>query len=890
MGLFSSKKKTYVSSTVYNLAGDINDRVKYLTTVVMSYVLRNDSTGSLGSTIVSSLLSGPGIKFRSFGRWARTSGYSNAVGQNFGTIQVQNDIDTSVVIAAIPRTPEQDVSIQTADVDAADYTYWVDQWMLANHPTEVEGDYETDIATGTNEIYITFADGRMYSFFPVGYDPLAQYLYASYTLQSGNIPGPIEEGAEIIVGSPAGFPSTSGASIIGSTTTPGSATLTDTVTTEISYSDGRPGSTNSVDSTAAANWNSTSITYRRDTYQGQDPTNPNQLYTDRLILTLNTTRSVKVRTTSETDTEIVDGNVTKTTKVTTRDEYVDVQYSYKEDTQKIVVSSWSGMKVFIYQQNTGNPSLDALFNTDIGEGRYFPYIPIYINNRFVTGDIYDRNVKAVRKAMNTSYTKLEDSLKANDSLGDIDYAYIVFGVPLNTKEEASRKYLFRFFENMLAAGSGSSTAYNAWRNAWSVADASKLRWIDWRDAQANPLSPLYGKPAPVLIPYPKSPGFNMTLLGVGYNFHVIFGWIAMAKFTNTGLGRPGAKKGDCWAQSGPNDDYEELLYSGGLTGTRTSSANYISYTWQVEDNQYQTIGIWGAKLNNRIYKNKGIDITGREAMADTEESGFIIPLNEAIYRQMPLLQATQMATSMGYMMLNSYKVVKQKWYASSWFKIVLIIVAIVITVVTAGSGAGASAGLLGTAAGVGTALGFAGVVAVIVGTIANAIAAMILSQIIMMASTAIFGEKVGAIVGAIASVIAVSVGTGMANGGGVSAGFSNLSSAEGLMQLTVAAGKGLQGYLTAETNQTLAATQELMKEYESKSQEIQAMTLANFGQGKTYIDPTEMTDFAKPDVFISESPTMFLGRTLMTGTDIADTTSSMLTNFAAITTSTTLPA
>ena len=167
---------------------------------------------------------------------------------------------------------------------------------------------------------------------------------------------------------------------------------------------------------------------------------------------------------------------------------------------------------------------------------------------------------------------------------------------------------------------------------------------------------------------------------------------------------------------------------------------------------------------------------------------------------------------------------------------------------------------------------------------------MILSQIIMMASTALFGEKVGAIVGTIASVAAVSVGSSMASGGGIAGGFTSLSSAEGLMRLTVAAGKGIAGYLSGEANETLAATQKLIEDYEKQSTMISKMYEQNLGFGRTYIDPTELTDVSDgTGSYVSETSAMFLGRTLMTGTDIASTTFSMLTNFAAITTSTQLP-
>ena len=39
MGAFSRKKKIYVSSSTYNLAGDIKDRIRYLPTIIAGHMI-----------------------------------------------------------------------------------------------------------------------------------------------------------------------------------------------------------------------------------------------------------------------------------------------------------------------------------------------------------------------------------------------------------------------------------------------------------------------------------------------------------------------------------------------------------------------------------------------------------------------------------------------------------------------------------------------------------------------------------------------------------------------------------------------------------------------------------------------------------------------------------
>ena len=69
MGLFSSKTIINVASSVYNLAGDEKDRPIFLQSLIIRNVL-SGTKRSLGDTITTGYLNGPGINFRTFFRWA----------------------------------------------------------------------------------------------------------------------------------------------------------------------------------------------------------------------------------------------------------------------------------------------------------------------------------------------------------------------------------------------------------------------------------------------------------------------------------------------------------------------------------------------------------------------------------------------------------------------------------------------------------------------------------------------------------------------------------------------------------------------------------------------------------------------------------------------------
>jgi hypothetical protein len=153
MGIFGSRKKVYVSSVVYNLAGDEFKRPDYLKTTVVSSTLNN--APSLADSITDSYLDGPGMKFRRFHQWADRTEYNDLIGLVTGSIQTGDSINVPALIAEIPGA----ASLQSASIAAADYTFWVDQHVLENFPHLVDTSYTADIDGVTNDITITWADG-----------------------------------------------------------------------------------------------------------------------------------------------------------------------------------------------------------------------------------------------------------------------------------------------------------------------------------------------------------------------------------------------------------------------------------------------------------------------------------------------------------------------------------------------------------------------------------------------------------------------------------------------------------------------------------------------------------------------------------------------------------
>lgn len=892
MGFFSSVTTVDVSSVLYNLAGGPDARVKYLPTTVITKIISN-SQFSLSDVMREALLKGPGIRMRSFARWARTSGYNATIGLEPSGLQLGNNIDLTVLANSIAHAAGETVAIQGSDIGGGDFSWWADQWMADNHPELIFGEYTSDYSNVTNTITITVTapSAHVFTFQPVGLNLAARYLYFGYTITKGSTSGPLVPGTNTPVASPADYPSTTGWSTGAITTTPISSNLVTDTKVVKSYSDGRPNETTNSSSSAVGNFNNTDALFTKGDFKGRQP-DGSLLIENSFMHQIRTGVVVKDTPKVTTKTEVI-GGVTVTTTTTVTSDIYSPRYAYRIDKQNTNASALSNLKIVIYQYNTGNATYDAMFTPTTNGGDFFPPIPIRIDNTFVGKDfrpeLYAMNKKAYKKAVNSSYDKLVKTVEDNPSINDIDYAYVAFGVPLNTTENASKKYIYRFLQSLIAQGGSGDGDYNTWKAKWELADTSQRNWLLWSNAQSVPTDPLYGKPEPTRIPYPPSNDKRITLRATPINYNMRFSWLRMNEITGTGQAWPGAKKGQLKFETGISEVYDELVAAGAGTDARVLTKDFVTFMWQDEVNSWRAISSVGLVHFNTIYKGIATYIQPSDAFADDEESGFIVPLQEDVFRQMSLKDASQMGMASAYMVFNCYTKNKRRWYESGLFNVILVIVIIIVAVFSGGAGAG-SAGLLGTSASVGATLGFTGLVAIIVGAVANAIAAIILAQIITSGAQAAFGDEIGSIVGAMASIIAINVGTSLSTGQGFAASFSDLTSAQNLLKFTLSAGNGYADLLNNQTAASVSMTEELIASFEKSSKEIEEAYKKNLGAGinRTF-DPMDFLRASQIEPFIAESSGAFLSRTLLTGSDIADMTNNMLSNFASMTTSTQLP-
>ena len=891
MGLFSSKTIINVASSVYNLAGDEKDRPIFLQSLIIRNVL-SGTKRSLGDTITTGYLNGPGINFRTFFRWA-VDNY-DLIGMPTGQMYAGDVINTQIVADAIPSAANESIWVQEARLAESEYEIWAEQWMIRNHPDQLALAWEADFDDDTHTVTIKLPDESVHTFVANDFVQGGKYIFAYYTRAIYNTEEPVVEGTPIplVPGDP--FPDTTGYALVSDDATGRNETLTTVVETDVSYSDSTPDETTTNTDSEVVTVSRRVRVYDKETYNGSAGDEDAKLIR-RDVLNLIEDRVVLTRVTVVSNDEDIGGGVTKTTTITTTEDYLEENNEYREDTQKKYAAKWEPLDLFIYRIGTGIAALDGLVEVVADYGQFFPMIPFRLDNEFISEivgleDEYALSQKAFRKGTGGGkYSNIEAELADSEDIEDMDYIYVAYGVPLNVIDKSARRYIYEFFKRLQGdqiggenSASDFADAMQAYRDAYEV-------WRTWRRND-------FLTPQPILPPKPTLPENEIKIQNLGgngslnINYDIRIRWNFITEGEGNGLGKLGAKKNDIWLEYLGETIIEDPTYTGegsyddgfwmGVISNNIFQYSTIRVWWQDENDHYKYIDISGLVHRNFIYGGKSVKITAKEALEDSEESGFLVPLHYATFRAMRLVDSTQMSTACVFLVINCYVKQKKKWWQSGIFAVIFVIVVAVVSVIITG---GAGLGLLGSHMTVGSSLGLTGMGAAIAGSIANALAALVLTTMItkLTENMGVFGAIIGAVLG----IVLTGAIQNLASGGGFFFDFSQLMRADNILKLLDSAGRGYAAYVRSSVENM---QQDLIKYQEDANNELKRIReqfFEQFGYGGGQIDPMMFVGDNSP--VIAESRDTFLARTLMTGSDVAQMSHDLLHDYVELTT--TLP-
>lgn len=757
MGLFSGKKKTYVASTVYNLAGDSDLRPNVLRTLLLGSIL-SGSKEPFPQVLTKGLQSGLGRQQRSFFRWAQTHydlGLPTAIMS--GTVQVDMAALLPILQGQIALDPGQQLRLLSAVIDNADIDYWARPWVMTSYPDATDDQWSAD------------------------WDPVGKEIEIDVT------------------------------------------TL--------------------------------------------DPEHPTHIMAAPADLLWGLART------------------------TTKRRLLFCTYQVLSAPDALGQVSAGSPALFVYRMGSGVAALDALGASATVLPEFFPILPLRLNNKSIRDPAlkttYDAVAPAYRKLTRAKVDDLLDQIESNAHIADIDFCFLVQGVALNTKDNDAREFLYRFFKGLMPLQRSSKSGFETHLAGRKAALQDNVAIDRWLKSAAYTGTPSY------LLGITEPSSSELSIYAANqpdFDFRLRWVYADESQFLGNGKTHDGnqtrglMKKGEYWFSPAPdlvlpaiprstsNASWASPLYT-------ATSYNRLWLFHQHSAHAYSRLELVGLEHVNLVYGGHSVTISGKDALADSDVSGFLVPLHYPTLRDMGLLRNTQLAGVSAHLVFNTYQVVKQKWYQTGFFRIILTIAMAVLSVVMPPAGAGlTAAGILGTNLAVGAALGFTSVMAAaIAGAIANAVAAMIVTALIQKGATHLFGEKYGQIIGTIVSFVALNYGKAYATTGKFDVDWGKLMRIDNLSKLTDSV-TGAYSLWTKVNIANLAEDAErLGKDYKTKSEEIAAKSKEMLGMTAGEIDPMMFTDASEHSM---ESVDAFIGRTTMTGSELAELSQLLVYEFA----------
>lgn len=407
--------------------------------------------------------------------------------------------------------------------------------------------------------------------------------------------------------------------------------------------------------------------------------------------------------------------------------YIASYYELNEDEERISSLQW-----WYYQLSTEvYPALqdDPEYET---ESNFLPIIPLRWNNTDMTKDsLHDtplyKTSKILLKKLQININDLATQLNENPSSGDIDHAYVMFGVNLQTEENASIWYLGEFFD-FLKRGA----AVNIWDTMNDIIggyDSTK---------QTNKINSYSMNHADHIAV--SEYGFNIGLTFTGINTVFKRGSIG-----DTGIATKYLYKDTSGFTEIPHKEFTEYI--------KNPSNAKVVFKLQVAYNTYKEVTVFDLHHRNSIYRSHGLNTSINMLVADPDNMNFVIPVHYQIAKGMDRFSQNLLYQESLILVLNSYEKSSTAWYQSRWFQFIIMVVAILVFIFSSGTASWISKFLLAVKAGLLAVLKLL-IISVLIGSVVN-YAMKLLAKAI--------GPEFAAILSVIVLVVAIAYGGQMGN-------------------------------------------------------------------------------------------------------------------------------
>lgn len=353
------------------------------------------------------------------------------------------------------------------------------------------------------------------------------------------------------------------------------------------------------------------------------------------------------------------------------DDYVTIQYEFKDATGYVTRGITASMAAFdntadfhmcrykdslgntgffTYQHGSGTyPAIDqayALEDTQLGT--FFPWCYFRLRSE----DVYDfeteTSINQMRgwcEELGVSYDQLHDGVHEDPDVDDVEQSLLMMAIWPGSAHQACKEYLFKYF--------------------------SALHSNSLPQVQLDPS--LEGK----LNAFTSSPSQRQSIRDNRFSMSFQYSGISRRRVTGS-IG----KKGSYASRFGIMSQDSQTYLTQTPTGTGVDNAFLQQpgwlYQYQVADALYEEIIVYGLRSQYDVHRKKGFAAGG-------QDKELLVPIDRAIVQTMAVTAREQLLCRSLTMMVNTVIVTKSPWYASSAFKIILIVIAVVITILSAGT-------------------------------------------------------------------------------------------------------------------------------------------------------------------------------------------------------------